>query len=223
MWNPDFAASLTRLAEFRGRRAFPGLDGPPRTATLQHIATDLDVHAADLFALAGLPLPESLSPVDRTAGDDVDDLVRLVMRGDAPARSRLLAEARSMVQSSQSLGFTPISSGTGPGATIRAMLHVRNLNVQVTAMVMRRMTGRYEAGSVIVNVCNRPEWLTPDWLADIGTVLGTPPGLLSAMIGMPVANVPRPAWTADGAELIWAVRRLTHNQTRALINAMRAS
>jgi hypothetical protein len=218
VWNPAFVACLTRLADYRGR-AEPSLDSPTSDASLRRIAVELDLPVVDLFVLAGLPLPDDLSPVDRLAGKQVDDLVRITMRLDGPARSRLLTTARSVVECRQVLEFAPIQYGPSPGAAIFALLRARNLDHFTTAPVLKMMTGRYVASSVIGNIGLGRVRLTPEWLADLGAVLGMPAGLLSAMTGLEVAEVPRAPEVTDAAEVIWTVRRFTLYQVQALVDA----
>lgn len=224
MWNTEFVARLSRLAEYRGR-PLPDLGIPPSDnagVVLRRAAADLDLDTADLFVLAGVPLPDDLSPIDRQAGQQVKQLVRRALKLDAPARRDLLTKARSITEHGNVLDFTPIRYGANPGSVVYALLRARNLDYLTTTPLLIMLTGRFVAGSVINRIEGGRVRLTPEWLADLGTVLGIPAGLLSAMIGMEVAEVQRPPEVTDAAELIGTVRRFTLSQVESLIETARA-
>jgi hypothetical protein len=214
---------LTRLAELRGS-GLPDLgqlESDP-TPLLRRLAVELELPAADLFVLGHLPLPADLSPVDRMAGARVEVLVRVAIRLDGSARSRLQAAAASVVTIPTVIDIAPIPYGPGPGALIYALLRVRNLDQFQASSILGRLTGRYVAGSVIRRMADGYVKLTPDWLADLAAVLGMSAGVLSAMTGLEVAEVPRDPGVTDCAQLIRTVRRFTRDQIESLIETASA-
>jgi hypothetical protein len=78
------------------------------------------------------------------------------------------------------------------------------------------LTGRYWSAATYGMVGSGRKELTPDLVADFGTVLGVPAGDLAAMTGITLSEGPRTqeSAAADMAELIWDVRRLTADQVR---------
>src|SRR5215470_17182324 len=70
-------SALSRLADVSESDLLPLFDsGTPSPPVLRRLATALELHTADLFAIAGVDLPEDLAPMDREAGQHVPDLVR---------------------------------------------------------------------------------------------------------------------------------------------------
>jgi hypothetical protein len=218
VWNPAFVSCLGRLADYRGI-ALPAPErfaGNPGSA-VRGLAAELDMPVVDLFVLAQIPIPSDLLPVDKAAGPRIEDLVEVALDMDGAARSRLLASARSVVAQPEVIAFDPIPYGPSTGALIYALLLARNLDHHTTVRVLALLTGRWVAASVIRRIGDGYGKLTPDWLADLGTVLGIPARLLSAMTGLDVAEVPRDPAVTDAVELIWAVRRLTYDQVNTLV------
>lgn len=53
------------------------IDGAlPSGSQLRALAPALGFHAADLFVIADVPLPEDLAPLDRAAGEVIRSLVK---------------------------------------------------------------------------------------------------------------------------------------------------
>jgi hypothetical protein len=81
--DPEFGALLARLSDHRKldiralcqladvaeselQAAFDGT--PPSPSLLRRLAPVFSLHTADLFAIAGLAVPDDLAPLDPTAG-----------------------------------------------------------------------------------------------------------------------------------------------------------
>jgi lambda repressor-like predicted transcriptional regulator len=92
--HPSFGVLLARLLKLRGTSvtslsASCGvaeseirsvIDGaPPNESQLHALATALGFHAADLFVIADVPLPEDLTPLDHAAGEVISYLIHVMM------------------------------------------------------------------------------------------------------------------------------------------------
>ena len=236
MEEPAFADLLSRLMDYRGLspgslsrlvrlsegRPGAGLDNvAPDSLRLRALAPVLGMHAADLFLAAGLAVPDDLCPLDAKAMGRVDKLAEAALGLRASQRSRLLARARSLGQEERTAAppedLAHRQYQPGVGALLVGMLRVRNLDPFATVHILVPMTGRYVASSVISRIGLGKGVLTPEWLADFGAVLGMSAGLLAAVTGLEVADVPRDPAVVDAADLIWEARRLVVDQVRYLI------
>lgn len=198
-------------------RDLPGLLSE-RAESLRELAPALGLHAADLFVMAGVAVPDDLTPVDARAGGRAAWLAHLAI-GLAPDRrgelSRLVA---SLPQEPRppSPPRPPVHEQypAGPGGLLMRLAGNRNLGLTATAQAFLSVTGRYWSAATYGMVGRGRKPLTPDLLLDFATVLGIPPADLSALTGVPLPDdrpEPGPA-AADVAELIWDVRRLTAAQ-----------
>ncbi|WP_190038506.1 hypothetical protein [Streptomyces fructofermentans] len=201
------------------------LDGAaPSPSLLRQLAPALDLHAADVFVIAGAAVPDDLAPLDPEAGPWVPGVVRCAGRLTPEKRGELRHLVHSLPQEKPSqrppqepsfrrLEGTP--PGT-PGATLDRMLILRNLHWTGMAKTFLVLTGRYWAASTYGMVGAGRKELTPDLVADFGTVLDVPAGDLATLTGIALPEIlqaRRPA-TTGMAELIWDLRRLTADQVR---------
>ncbi|WP_427917554.1 hypothetical protein [Streptomyces sp. cg40] len=240
---PDFDVLLARLASHRQldiaglassaeipeselRAVYEGM--APSPSALGRLAPVLNLHAADLFVIADVPVPDELAPLAAWAGGLVAGLVKDAVGLPADHRRRLSRLARSLPQESRT---EPVRTPRvyerferGPGGVLMGMVGNRNLTWTGIAHTFLSLTGRYWAASTYGGVGNGRKELTPDLLTDFATVLGVPVGTLSVLTGVDVPDgppVPNPA-AVDAAELMWDVRRLTVDQVRQVADAARA-
>ncbi|WP_377266915.1 hypothetical protein [Peterkaempfera sp. SMS 1(5)a] len=197
----------------------------PDPALLRRIALLLDLPAADLFVIAGVPVPEDLMPLDATAGGLVVALTRHVVLLPPDGRSRLRQYVRTLPQERRTVPVGALRSferyPTGFGGVLLRMLANRNLGWTHSAQVFSVLTGLYVSAATIGAVGRGRVKVTHDLLRDFAVVLGFPVGDLAAMAG-PVAEVGGlPArlplqYTAgpDMAGLIRELSRLTADQIR---------
>ncbi|WP_218006658.1 hypothetical protein [Streptomyces hokutonensis] len=189
----------------------------------------LRLHAADLFVIAGLAIPDELAPLDARARDLVAGLVQDAVGLPLERRRRLLQLARTLPQESRT---EPVRTPQvyeqferGPGGVLLGMVGNRNLSWSGIARTFVSLTGRYWAASTYGAVGNGRKEVTPDLLADFATVLGVPVDTLSVLTGVDVPDGPPPQSPAavDAAGLLWDVRRLTVDQVRQVAEAARVA
>lgn len=82
--------SSTELAAVINDGAVPSLD------LVGKLTLALDIHTADLFVIAGLPVPDDLASAWPTSPWDVGSILRTALGMNAEQRSRLEALVRSL-------------------------------------------------------------------------------------------------------------------------------
>ncbi|WP_405945662.1 hypothetical protein OG588_01425 [Streptomyces prunicolor] len=206
----------TGIPESALRSVFAG--AVPEPPLLRGIAPALRLRAADLFVIAGMPVPDDLAPLDARAGSMAASLVPDAMRLPREDRRLLRRLVRSLPQEYRTQPVeTPRAHeqfGWGPGGVLVRMVRNRNLSWGGTARTFLSLTGRYWAASTYGAVGHGRKELTSDLVADFSTVLDVPADTLSVLTGVDLPDVvlpPDPA-AADVAELLWDVRRLTVEQ-----------
>ena len=192
----------------------------PDAAMLRRLAVALDLHAADLFVMAGRPMPADLAPSD-PANWTVREAAELALRLRPEQRRRLREFVRSLPQHARTAQPpappSPEQFPPGAGGVVVGMLRNRNLNWPSAAKLLFVLGGAGPLSSATIGLIGRGEVeLSPELLVGFARVLAVPPEILSAVTGI---ELPRdsarvdPA-AADVAELIWDLRRLSVDQVR---------
>ncbi|MFB7619340.1 hypothetical protein [Kitasatospora sp. NPDC056181] len=197
------------------------LGGRPATERLlRELGPVLGLHAADLFVLAGRPVPDDLTPVTRNPHWSVSPVVYNTMVMPAEHRRPLLDAIRA-----QPLVRREGRGGTdrphhryepGFGAVLLELAHSRNLTWTCTAKALYAVTdGRiYLSASTIGGIGRGTVEVTPELVAGFAGLLGIPARDLAALGGirLPDDLPPLHPRAADVAAVIWEARRLTTAQ-----------
>lgn len=194
--------------------------GAPSPSVLRRLAPALGLHTADLFVIAGVDVPDDLTPVDTSAGWRVPGLVRhaVALPPEKRAALRRFAASLPREEHTQPVPKLPLHEQypAGPGALLMRMARNRNLDWSAAARTFLVVTGRYWSPATYGGVGHGHTRLTPELLGDFSTVLGVPVGDLAALTGvaLPGASSNPGSAAADVAELIWEVRHLAASQLR---------
>lgn len=197
------------------------LDGrAPDERMLRGLAPVLGLHAADLFVLAGRPVPDDLTPVTRNPHWSVSHVVYNTMVMPAENRALLLdairAQPRVRREGRGGVDRPYHRYGPGFGAVLLGLTHSRNLSWTCTAKALYAVTdGRiYLAASTIGQVGRGTVEATPELVAGFAGVLGIPAPDLAALGGLrlPDGLPPLHPRAADVAAVIWEARRLATAQ-----------
>lgn len=192
----------------------------PRPSLLRSLGPALSLHAADVFVIAGATVPDDLAPLDADARKWVPDVVEHAVDLPSEKKSELRHLVRSLPQRKlvQPPSFPQLFDPPAgpPGALLVRMFRYRNLDWMGMARTFYFLTGRYWSASTYGMVGAGRKQLTPDLVADFGTLLGIPAGDLAALTGITLSQEPhtQESAAADMAELIWDLRRLTADQVR---------
>jgi hypothetical protein len=230
---PDFGAVLRRLAASRNldldrlpaevpaAELQPVLQGnaPAEPSLLRRLAPALAVHAADLFAIAQVPVPGDLAPADPAAGREAVDVVRLAKDLSSEHRSRLLRSARSLPRQERVQPVPgPPPYAPSAGAVLMRMFEVRNLGWTSSAKVLHSLTGLSCSAATMGAIGQGRKKLTPGLAAAFAVTLGIDFDDVAAISGIrPSAEVPRTPMSAELAQLVWELRRLTVDQIRQVV------
>lgn len=200
----------------------------PDASLLRRIAPAVGLHAADVFVLAGLPVPDDLAPWDGQAAAHLAGLAYDALRLRAEQRQELRSHVRRLPDPVENHRPPALKAheqyGPGAGGVIVRMLHNRNLNWLAATKIL------YEAGragplsaATIGVIGHGRKRLTPELLIGFATVLAIPATDLAALLGIELrSRVPpvRPE-AADLAGLIWDVRRLEARQVERVAHHAR--
>jgi transcriptional regulator with XRE-family HTH domain len=243
---PGFGVVLGRLMERRGLglselagqagiteaglRAVLG-GAVPGQSRLRRLAPVLDMHEADLLAIAWEDVPDELAPLDwRAGGMSLYYLVAHAAQLGPWQVSELRERIRRMPQEPRPK-LTPPPWETGrpnrPERTPSGML-VRlfaNRNLATSAgYAIWGVSGRPLSGVTPASQGYRGAELTREELADYISVLDISAADMSIVTGVDLIDQvsDRPPGAAETARLIWDVRRLTAEQVREVYQTVRS-
>ncbi|WP_433464741.1 hypothetical protein [Spirillospora sp. CA-128828] len=207
------------VSEAELRNVVDGLQ--PGPGLLKALAPALELHKADLFAMAGQKVPDGLAPLDASARRYIDHLVGYAICLPADQRSELRRLVRELPQMPRRDPYVPRKwfdpRKAGFGALVANMLYAnRNLAWGNAAKALAYCSnGRmYVSAVTVVMIGEGRVELTPDRLADLSTLIDMPAGALAAITGIPLpdGSPPEDPAAADTAALLWDVRRLSAEQ-----------
>ncbi|MET9244817.1 hypothetical protein [Nonomuraea sp. NPDC003709] len=239
--HPGFGVLLTRLLDYRRTdtawlASVSGIpeselrsvtDGaPPSPSQLDDLAAALGFHTADLFVIAGLPVPEALMPCEPTAGSTRSSLAKVATALPEDQRAHLSETIEHLPQlpyvRPADRPRTYYQGDGGFGEMLVTMLCInRNLHSPIAAVkTLALLTqGRvYLSASTIHSIAAGSAPLKPIWLAGFATTLGIPAADLAAITGIDLSEValPHDPLAAEMAKLLWNCRRLTASQIESV-------
>ncbi|WP_329108694.1 hypothetical protein OG792_08590 [Micromonospora sp. NBC_01699] len=227
---PNFAASIGQMQAVLARDA--GVPGGELAAVIQdgavpdpdlvrNLAPALGIHAADLFVIAGLPVPDDLASAWPTSPWDVGSIVRHVARMDADQRRQMEALVKSLPAQPR-IGSAPGDDyPDSPGALLLRLLRNRNIRPHNARILKAIGDGPYVSDSTIFGLGPGTVVITPQYVTAFAHLLGYPPSEMVALTGIgPVVEDARvhPA-SAEIAALAWRSRRFDSEQLSAVVAA----
>ncbi|MCM0676490.1 XRE family transcriptional regulator [Micromonospora phytophila] len=193
--------------------------GNPGPSLLRRLAPALDLHASDVFVIAGQRVPDDLAPLDAAAANGIGSLAwsltylpRAVPELHQLVRS-MPQQPRPQRPPAQALPYQQYSSNAG-GLVLR-LLHNRNLNWAGSAQYLFGLGRRgVLSASTIGMIGHGRKALTPDLLAGFAALLDISSHDLSALtdIDLNGGHPPPHPDAPEAAQLIWNARRLTAGQ-----------
>ncbi|GGR07179.1 hypothetical protein [Kitasatospora griseola] len=212
------SASGLPVAELQGILA----GTPPLVPQLDLLAPALGFHAADLYLMAGIVVPEALAHRSQTGygkaklvatarvlpADRLAHLVDLVE--GLPRESLEILPAPPQI-------FDPRTAGFG-AVLVNLLWYGRNLRTRDMATILATLTDLTLSGPTIPAVGTGAAALTPKIAAAFATVLGLPPEDVMAMAGLPLPHPPARTdpRAPEMASLLWLCRHLTNDQLRSV-------
>ncbi|GAA1892818.1 helix-turn-helix domain-containing protein [Asanoa iriomotensis] len=195
----------------------------PSPSLVRKLAPALDIHTADLFVIAGMPMPDDLASAWPTSPWDVGSLVHQAIRMNADQRSRLEALITSL----------PVQPRTGsapgddypdtPGALLLRLLRNRNIRPYCARILYAVGGGPYVSESTVAGLGSGRVVITPQYVTAFAHLLGYRPGDMVALTGVgPVVDDAKthPA-SVEIATLAWQARGLSSDQLAEVMAAAR--
>ncbi|MEU1466767.1 hypothetical protein ABZ434_00850 [Streptomyces sp. NPDC005761] len=191
----------------------------PGEESLRRLAPELGLHAADLFILAGLAVPDDLAPLDAGAAQWVPYIVMDAVHCPAAERRQLLEYVHSLPRERRSSPFAPERLGPvadGPGGRLIRMCQYRNLSRTGLAHTLAVMTPTYLSASTYGMIGASRKELTPGLVTDFAALLGFEARQLAVLAGavLPEPSRPPAQEAVDAAALLWAARALSAAQAQ---------
>lgn len=151
-----------------------------------------EIHTADLFVIAGLPVPEELASAWPTWPWDVGSILRAAIRMNADQRTQLEAMIRSL-PAQPPTGSAPADNYPDtPGALLLRLLRTRNMR-SYNARILRAVgDGPYVSDATVAGLGPGLVVITPQYVTAFAHLLGYRPGEVAALTGIgPVEHLSR--------------------------------
>jgi hypothetical protein len=196
----------------------------PSPELIRKLAPPLGIHTADLFVVAGLPVPRDLGSAWRTSPYDVGSILLTALRMSADQRNRLGALIGSLPVRPEAVPETPPGDRYQdvPGAMLLRLVRNRNIRPYNARLLMLIGDGPYVSPSTVAGLGVGRVVITPQYVTAFAHLLGYRPGDIVALTGVgPVVDDARrhPA-SVELAALAWQARRLTGEQLAEVMAAI---
>ncbi len=212
-----FEAMTARLAQEAGvSRAELDLiisGAAPSPEILHRLEPVLGIPVADLFVIAGLPVPSELASAWPTTPWHVGTILRDAIGLDRERLGWLAGKIRSLSVEPRTDPAPADNYPDHPGALLVRLLKNRNIRPNAR-LLMEIGDGPYVADSTIGMLGPGRVAVTPRYVTAFAYLLGYPPREMVALTGVgPVDEdaMPHPA-SAELAALAWHARRLSSDQ-----------
>jgi len=195
----------------------------PSSHIVGKLAPALGIHTADLFVIAGLPVPDEIASAWPTSPSDVGSILRIAVRMNDEQRHQLEAIVKSMPVQPRG-GPAPTDNYPDiPGALLLRLLRNRNIRPHNARILKAVGDGPYVSDSTVAGLGTGRVAITPQYVAAFAHLLGYQPGDLVALtgVGPPVANPKVHPASVQIAALAWRARRLSNNQLNDLMATTR--
>lgn len=176
---------------------------------LRRLAPALGLHAADLFAIAGLELPDDLAPARTTPWNVGELTLRALELAPEPQ-----AQLHDFVRSQPARPPAPRQYPPGPGNLLRRLMDNRNVRLHNAQLLYYLGGGPYVSNSTIYLVIHDRSKLTPQYVTAFAHLLGITTLDLATLtdVGPPVENAWLHPHRVELAQLAWDARRLDNDQ-----------
>jgi hypothetical protein len=196
----------------------------PSADLVRKLAPALGFHTADLFVIAGLPVPDDLASAWPTSPWNVGSIVRHAIQMNADQRGRLQALVMSLPVLPRTGSAPADDYPDTPGALLLRLLRNRNISPHNARILKAVGDGPYVSDSTVAMLGPGRVVITPQYVTAFAHLLGYPAGDIVALTGVgPVVEDARvhPA-SAEIAALAWQSRRLSSEQLSDVVTAARA-
>ncbi|MFE9204272.1 XRE family transcriptional regulator [Micromonospora sp. NPDC007230] len=218
----DMAAALARDA------GVPSLDldavikgAEPSPELLRLLGPALGIRTADMFVIAGLPVPDELAPAGPTSPWDVREIIRTAVKMTPEQRRRLNESIRSLPVEHRTDPMPTDGYPEGPGALMLRLARNRNIRPWCAQILYEVGGGPYVSASTVAMLGPGKTVITPQYVTAFAHLLGYTPGDMVALagVGPAVEDAQVHPACAEIAALAWDARRLTSDQIAHVVRA----
>jgi hypothetical protein len=195
--------------------------GAANPSLVRQLAPMLGWHAADLFVIAGLDLPEDLVPATGTKPWDVGDILVAAARLTPRALSRLRTFVESLPTHPPAWPPVPprISYPLGPGEMLLRLLRNRNIGPYSPRPLHYIGDGPIVSYATMAMLGPGRTELTSQYVTAFAATLGVSDADLAAITGVPAAAEAQLHRShGELAQLAWDARRLTDGQLSQVLD-----
>jgi len=229
---PSFQTSIWHLTATLARDAgVAGSDlaavindgAEPNPELVRRLAPVLGFYTADMFVLAGLPVPAELASAWPTSPWNVGSILQHAVRMNAAQRSQLVDLIRSLPSEPRTEPAPPDGFPDTTGALLVRLAINRNIRPRNAKIVKQVGGGPYVSDSTVWMLGMGRVVLTPLYVTAFAHILGYDPGDLVALVGVGpvVEDAPAHRASAELAALAWTARLLTSDQIGHVLTAAR--
>lgn len=195
----------------------------PSPEILRALGPALGIHAADMFVLAGLPVPDDLASAWPTSPWDVGKLVRDFLRMSFQQRTRVDELVRSLPAQPRIAPDPGDDYAEGPGVLMVRLLKNRNIRPWNARLLFEVGGGPYVSDSTIGMLGSGRVVVTPQYVTAFAHLLGYAPEDMVALVGVGsvVKDARAHSASAEIAALAWNARRLSSDQLAYVLKSAR--
>lgn len=223
-WTGEYTrAKLARDAgvdSFELRTVFNGAEPSPEI--LGKLGPVLGIRAADMFAIAGLPVPPHLASAWPTRPWNVGSILGWALRMDRDQLGRLDELVRSLPVLPHTDAAPPDDYPEGPGALLLRLLRNRNIRPYNPVILRAVGGGPWVSASTMAMLGPGEVVITPQYVTAFAHLLGYTPEDMVALAGVGPVLEDQPVHPASAelAALAWNARRLSSDQLVQVIEAV---
>lgn len=195
----------------------------PSPDLVRRLAPALDIHTADLFVVAGLPVPDDLASAWPTSPWNAGSILQAAIGMNTHQRRQLQALVRSLPAQPRTGAAPADDYPDTPAALLLRMLRNRNITAYNARILHAVGDGPYVSDATIAGLGTGRVVITAQYVTAFAHLLGYQPGDVVALTGVgPVVKDAQvhPA-SGDLAALAWQARRLSSGQLSDVMAAAR--
>jgi hypothetical protein len=194
----------------------------PSPDLVRRLAPALEIHTADLFVVAGLPVPDDLASAWPTSPWNIGSIVQAAIGMNTDQRRQLQALVRSLPAVPRTGAAPADDDPDTPAALLLRLLRNRNISPYNARILHAVGDGPYVSDATIAGLAGRVV-ITAQYVTAFAHLLGYQPSDVVALTGVgPVVKDAQvhPA-SAELAALAWQARRLSSGQLGDVMAAAR--
>ncbi len=220
----SMAAELAREASVSSSELDAVIRGAePSPALIRQLGPALGIHTADMFVIAGMPVPQDLASAWPTTPWNVGSIVKSAVQMDAEQRRRLHELIQSLPAQPPPQPAPQDAFPEAPGALLLGLLRNRNIRPYNAYILAALGGGPHVSDATIAGLGSGHVVITPQYVTAFAHLLGYSPDDMVALAGVGPAVMDAPVHPASReiAVLAWNARRLSSDQIAHVLKAAR--